>query len=159
MPVISEATVSFRNEVGEKFQLTQARFTVDGIELPAIALDVAQGKETVIFKGPMTSGRHVITSHLSYQGRNRAIFTYLDGYTLNLESKDEVFVVSGAPSSVTCFVARFTSVTTMIGTTGARYVSPALTPVMAIDGSVTSTTKLSAAGFASDNDVASSLPA
>jgi hypothetical protein len=55
----------------------------------------------VIFKGPMTSGRHVITSHLSYQGRNRAIFTYLEGYTLNLDSKDQLFVVSGSPSSVT----------------------------------------------------------
>lgn len=101
VPATSEATLAFRNEVGKKFQLTQARFTIDGIELPAVAVDGTGGTETVIFKGPMTSGRHVVTSHLSYQGRNRAIFTYLDGYTLNLDSKEEVFVVSGAPSSVT----------------------------------------------------------
>ena len=101
VPVVSEATVLFRNEVGDKFQLIGARFILDGIELPAAPLDGTAGKETVIFKGPMTSGRHVITSHVSFQGRNRAIFTYLQGYTLNLDSSDEVFVVSGDQSSAT----------------------------------------------------------
>jgi len=101
VPVISETTVLFRSDVGDKFQLTQARFTMDGIELPAASLDIPPGRDTVIFKGPMSSGRHVITSYLKYQGRNRAIFTYLEGYTLNLDSTDEVFVVSGEPSSVT----------------------------------------------------------
>jgi hypothetical protein len=101
IPVISEATVSFRNDVGDKFQLMQGRFSVDGIDLPAVPLDPTPGRETVIFRGPMTSGRHVITSHLTYQGRNRAIFTYLKGYTFNIDAKDEVFVVSGALSSAT----------------------------------------------------------
>ena len=105
VPVISETTVSFRNDVSDKFQLIQARFTMDGIELPAVSTDMPPGQDTVVFKGPMSSGRHVITSYLKYQGRNRAIFTYLEGYAVNLDAKDEVFVVSGEPASVT-IVAR-----------------------------------------------------
>jgi hypothetical protein len=105
VPVISEATVSFRNDVGDKFQLVQARFTMDGIELPAVSTEIPPGRDMVVFKGPMSSGRHVITSYLKYQGRNRAIFTYLEGYAVNLDATDQVFVVSGEPASVT-IVAR-----------------------------------------------------
>jgi hypothetical protein len=101
VPVTSEATITFRNEVGDKFQLMQGRFVIDGVEVPEVTLDSTPGKETVIFKGPMTSGRHVISSRIAYQGRNRSIFTYLQGYTLNLENTEEVFVVSGETSKAT----------------------------------------------------------
>jgi len=97
----AEATVSFRNDVGAKFKLVEARFSMDGVALPKVVTEAKPGKDVTIFTGPVAPGKHVVTSHLSYQGRNRAIFTYLDGYTLNVNSDQVLNVAEGNPSTVT----------------------------------------------------------
>src|SRR5262245_50047580 len=65
----TETTVRFRNDVGNGFQLTEARFTLDGRALPSMLTSAARGQEFVIFSGPLAPGRHVISAHVTYQGQ------------------------------------------------------------------------------------------
>jgi hypothetical protein len=97
-----EATLRFRNDVSNAFQMTEARFAVDGRPLPTLLTSAAPGQEYVIFAGPMAPGRHVITTHISYQGQSRAaIFTYMKGYTFNLDNTHEINVPEGGTTNLT----------------------------------------------------------
>jgi hypothetical protein len=97
-----EATLRFRNEVGNGFQMTEARFALDGRPLETLLTSAAQGQEFVIFAGPVAPGHHVITTHVSYQGQSRAsIFTYMKGYTFNLDSTHEINVPEGGTAKAT----------------------------------------------------------
>jgi hypothetical protein len=100
-PTQAHATVHFRNDVGRAFRLVEARFLIDGQAVPIAINQAEPGQDFVVFTGPVTSGRHVITSHLTYQGRDSAIFTYLKGYTFNLDSREEVNTQGDSAVSVT----------------------------------------------------------
>lgn len=77
------ATVTFRNDVGKKFRLVEARFTMDGADLPTRLIDTEPGKSYVVVSGPVTPGPHVLTARLTYQG-DRRVFSYMGGYKLNV---------------------------------------------------------------------------
>jgi hypothetical protein len=97
-----EATLRFRNDVGNAFQMTEARFAMDGRSLPTLLTSAEHGQDYVIFAGPITPGRHVITSHISYQGQSRGtIFTYMKGYTFNIDSTHEINVPEGGTTNAT----------------------------------------------------------
>jgi hypothetical protein len=94
-------TLYFRNDVGDRFNLLQARFAVDGRDLPALLTRAEEGQDYVIFAGRLSPGRHVITSHVSYQARNIAIFTYLKGYTFHLDNEVDIEVPTIGPLQAT----------------------------------------------------------
>lgn len=97
-----DASLRFRNDVGNSFQMTEARFALDGRPLPTLLTSAEHGQDYVIFAGPIAPGRHVITSHISYQGQSRAtIFTYMKGYTFNLDSTHEINVPEGGTTNAT----------------------------------------------------------
>ena len=79
------ATVSFRNDVGKKLRLIDARFTMDGAQLPVALTSAEAGKSYVIASGAMKPGPHVVTARLTYQGDN-GVFSYMKGYKLNVRS-------------------------------------------------------------------------
>jgi hypothetical protein len=87
----TSATVSFRNDVGKKFRLVEARFTLDGQDLPVVLTTAEPGKSYIIVSGAMKSGRHVVTARLTYRG-DRAVFSYMNGYKLNVSS-DQMLTV------------------------------------------------------------------
>ena len=78
------ATVSFRNDVGKKLRLVEARFTMDGEKLPVVLTSAEPGKSYVIVSGAMRPGPHVVTARLTYQG-DRGVFSYMKGYKLNVQ--------------------------------------------------------------------------
>jgi hypothetical protein len=90
VPATARATVYFRNDVGAAFQLVDARFIMDGVELGMVVSDPERGKSYLIFTGPVAAGPHLVTTRATYQGRPRGggIVTYTTGYTLNLDSDD-----------------------------------------------------------------------
>ncbi len=100
-PASSDATLRFRNDVGDAFQLGEARFTLDGHSLPALLTTVLHGQDYVIFNGPLAPGRHVLTSHVTYQGRSRSIFTYMKGYIFTLDTTHELNVPDSGAMSAT----------------------------------------------------------
>jgi serine/threonine protein kinase len=94
------ATVHFRDEAGDNFQLVEARFIMDDHPLPVLTAAPRAG-DTVIYTGRVRPGRHVVSARLVYQGRNRGPFTYLAGYKLNVESREVVDVPANRPASFT----------------------------------------------------------
>jgi len=83
--------VSFRNDVGNKFRLVEARFTMDGQELPVVLTTAEPGKSYVIVRGAMKPGKHVVSARLTYRG-DRAVFSYMRGYKLNVSSEQMLTV-------------------------------------------------------------------
>ena len=88
----AETTLTFRNDAGSAFALSEAHFVMDGQALPTVIANPQRGKSYVVYSGPVTAGRHVVTVHMVYQGRNRGAFNYMKGYKLNVSS-DGVFTM------------------------------------------------------------------
>ena len=84
-PAPAATTVSFRNDVGKKLRLVEARFTMDGEKLPVILTSAEPGKSYVIVSGAMKPGPHVVSARLSYRG-DQGVFSYMKGYKLNVRS-------------------------------------------------------------------------
>jgi serine/threonine-protein kinase len=94
------ATVHFRDDAGDGFQLLEARFVMDDHPLPVLT-GAPRTADTVIYTGRVRPGRHVVSARLVYQGRNRGPFTYVSGYKLNVESREVVDVPADHPASFT----------------------------------------------------------
>ncbi len=90
----ARATLRFKNEAGNNYKLVEARFVMDGAELPTVITSAQRGEAQQIFSGSLPAGRHVVASRLTYQGADRAIFSYMKGYTFRVQSDDE-FVARG----------------------------------------------------------------
>ena len=84
--VAAFTTVSFRNDVGKKLRLVEARFTMDGEALPVVLTSAEPGKSYVITSRSVIPGPHVVTVRLTYRG-DRGVFSYMKGYTLNVRSE------------------------------------------------------------------------
>ena len=84
----ARATLRFKNEAGDTFKLVEARFVMDGAELPTVLTSGERGQPQQVFSGELTPGRHLIASRLTYQGADRKVFTYMKGYTFRVRSDD-----------------------------------------------------------------------
>jgi hypothetical protein len=91
----AHATLHFRNDAGDTFRLVDARFVMDGADLATVINAAERGKSYVVFSGDLSSGRHAVIAHLTYQGANHGVFTYANGYTFKVES-DEILTIRGA---------------------------------------------------------------
>jgi len=89
-----QATLRFKNEAGATYKLVEARFVMDGAELPTVITSADHGETRQVFSGQVPAGHHVVASRLTYQGADRAIFSYMKGYTFHVKSDDE-FVARG----------------------------------------------------------------
>jgi hypothetical protein len=87
-------TLRFKNEAGPNYKLVEARFVMDGTELPTVITAAQRGETQQVFSGQVPAGHHVVASRLTYQGADRAIFSYMKGYTFRVKSDDE-FVAGG----------------------------------------------------------------
>jgi hypothetical protein len=86
-----QATLRFKNEAGATYKLVEARFVMDGAELPTVITSAERGATQQVFSGQVPAGHHVVASRLTYQGADRAIFSYMKGYTFHVKSDDEFF--------------------------------------------------------------------
>ena len=91
-PRSTYASLRFRNDVGDEYALVDVRFVMDGEALPTVLRGVQRGESAVVFGGAARPGRHVVTAHLTYQGRRHGIFTYPKGYTFRVTS-DQVLTL------------------------------------------------------------------
>jgi serine/threonine protein kinase len=90
-PRDTRSSLRFRSDVGDAFVLVEARFMMDGNALPALS-SLQSGADTLVYAGPIPSGRHTINARLIFQGRSRGPFTYLNGYRMNVGA-DEILTV------------------------------------------------------------------
>jgi hypothetical protein len=94
------ATVSFRNDVGKKLRLVEARFTMDGENLPVVLTSADPGKSYVITSRSVIPGPHVVTVRLTYRG-DRGVFSYMQGYKLNVQSQQLLTAPTDRPVTFT----------------------------------------------------------
>jgi len=87
------ATVTFRNDVGKKLRLVEARFTIDGEKVPVVLTSADPGSSHVIATRPMRPGPHIVSARLTYQG-DRGVFSYMKGYKLSVRS-DQLLTAPG----------------------------------------------------------------
>jgi hypothetical protein len=104
------ATLSFRNDVGKRFRLVEARFTMDGADLPTVLTGAEPGKSYVVFGGAVKPGPHVVTARLTYQGERR-VFSYMKGYKLNVRSDQVLTAPENRAVSFTVVGAENTGMT------------------------------------------------
>ena len=104
------AKLSFRNDVGKKLRLVEARFTMDGAELPTVLTGADPGKSYVVFGGSVKPGPHVVTARLTYQGERR-VFSYMKGYKLNVKSDQVLTAPENRAVSFTVVGAENTGMT------------------------------------------------
>ena len=71
----AHATLHFQNDAGNTFRLVDARFVMDGADLASVVKAAERGKSYVVFSGDLSSGRHAVIAHLTYQGANHGVFT------------------------------------------------------------------------------------
>jgi len=93
------ATIGFRNDVGKKLRLVEARFIVDGGNAHTV-IGPEPGKSYVIFSGATKPGPHTITTRLVYQG-DRRVFSYMNGFTINVEADQVLVAPPNRPVSFT----------------------------------------------------------
>jgi len=106
----ARATLSFRNDVGNKLRLVEARFTMDGADLPTVVTGAEPGKSYVVFGGAVKPGPHVVTARLTYQGERR-VFSYMKGYKLNVRSAQVLTTPENRAVSFTVVGAEKTGMT------------------------------------------------
>ena len=104
------ATLNFRNDVGKKLRLVEARFTMDGADLPTVVTGAEPGKSYVVFGGAVKPGPHVVTARLTYQGERR-VFSYMKGYKLNVRSDQVLTTPENRAVSFTVVGAENTGMT------------------------------------------------
>jgi hypothetical protein len=83
----SFATIHFKNALGRTFSLLEASIKMDGKTLPTIT-NLRPDDDSVVFAGRVTSGEHIVGTHLTCQGRRRGPFTYLDEYKWEVTSQE-----------------------------------------------------------------------
>ena len=93
------ATIGFRNDVGKKLRLVEARFIVDGGDAHTV-VGPEPGKSYVIFSGATKPGPHTVTTRLVYQG-DRRVFSYMNGFTINVEADQVLVAPPNRPVSFT----------------------------------------------------------
>jgi hypothetical protein len=97
----AHAALYFKNEAGETFRLVDARFVMDGAELPTVIKAAERGKSYAVFSGDLHPGHHVVTTHLMYQGANHGVFSYMNDYAFKVESDEVLTTDSGQAASFT----------------------------------------------------------
>ena len=97
----AHATLRFRNDAGSAVRFVDARFIMDGAELPTALKEAERGKSYPVFSGDVSPGPHIVTVHLTYQGSKRAVFDYVSGYTFRVKAEEILTTDSERPASVT----------------------------------------------------------
>jgi hypothetical protein len=98
----AHTTLRFKNDAGSDYKLVEARFVIDGAQLPTVITSAQRGQIQPVFSGELPAGRHVLASRITYQGADHAIFSYMKGYTFHVTSDDEF--VAGSHDAVSMTV-------------------------------------------------------
>ena len=94
----SRMVVRLTNDIGARFRLVGATVALDGNQVfvgrePDDALDRMRGE--VVFDGAVTPGPHNVAVRLEYEGNGFGVFSYMNGYTVQVTSASQVIVDGG----------------------------------------------------------------
>ncbi len=97
----SRAVITFENNLGRRFNVERALFSVDGSQVYS-ELEPQVGDDGVeVFSGPMTPGTHTVSVVLNLRGRGFGLFSYAEGYESQLRFSCQFTAEEGRTSLVT----------------------------------------------------------
>lgn len=83
----SRAVIVHTSDLGGRFQLKRALYSLDGSRIYNEASDDGLPKEDLrIFDGSITAGNHNVSVMLEYQGNGFGLFNYMEGYNFKITS-------------------------------------------------------------------------
>jgi len=91
------ATVEVRSNMGKRFRLVEARVVMDGQELSHRLAARGQELESQFraYDGAASPGLHNVTVTMTYEGRNKGPFTYLDDIKYRVASSNDFIIHEG----------------------------------------------------------------
>lgn len=90
----SFAAIHFKNELGKPIALVEARFVLDGKELPVVT-NLKPDAEVILFSGQLSPGPHICRAHVVMKGNRRGPVTYLEDYDYTMASDAVLTVPEG----------------------------------------------------------------
>lgn len=99
----SRLVVRVTNDIGARFRLVGATVALDGNQIyvgrePNDAVDDMRGE--VVFDGAVTPGPHNVAVRFEFEGNGFGVFSYMNGYTVQVTSATQVIVDSGMTMEV-----------------------------------------------------------
>ncbi len=98
----SRAVVTFVNDLGRRYKIDRAIFSVDGSQVHStLGTNGEYDEETEIFSGPMTPGTHTVSVTLGLTGSGYGLFSYAEGYEFDLRFSCQFTAEEGRTTLVT----------------------------------------------------------
>jgi len=96
-PIVS---ITHVNEMSTRYKIYSLSYSIDSERIYTYYLDDNVGKqpigrETGVFKGPLTPGAHELTIDIIYQGNDNGVFSYINDYKTPVQSKKSFKVDKG----------------------------------------------------------------
>jgi hypothetical protein len=88
------------NEMSSRYKIFSMSYSIDDERIYTYYLDDNIGKqnlgrETSVFKGPLTPGNHELTIDIIYRGNDTGVFSYINDYKTPVQSKKSFKVDKG----------------------------------------------------------------
>jgi hypothetical protein len=113
----TEGNLHFRNDAGSRFELMEARFSLDGQDLPLVFTHAEPGQDLVVVAEPLAPGRHVVSTQLLYRIKGRKIFTYMNSYRFSVRSEEVLTALPDRSATFTIVGAEKKGINTPIDKT------------------------------------------
>lgn len=112
-PARVRTAVQVRNDMGSNFRLVEVRVLVNGavVATKEPSTDGDLGGQFTAFDGTLPEGQHAVVAQLRFQGRNRGFIRYMDSYTFNTETVQQVTAKPGEPVALTVVATERTGAT------------------------------------------------
>jgi hypothetical protein len=107
----------FRNDAGSRFELMEARFSLDGQDLPLVFTHADPGQDLVVVAEPLAPGRHVVSTQLLYRIKGRKVFTYMNSYRFSVRSEEVLTALPDRSATFTIVGAEKKGINTPIDKT------------------------------------------
>lgn len=99
----SRAIISFDNDLGRRYNIERAIFSVDGNQVYS-TVDTAEfdsGDEIEVFNSALTPGTHTVSVTLGLRGSGYGVFSYAEGYEFDLRFSCQFTAEEGRTTLVT----------------------------------------------------------
>ena len=116
-PAPTEGNLHFRNDAGSRFELMEARFSLDGQDLPVVFTHADRGQDLVVVAEPLAPGRHVVSTQLLYRIKGRKVFTYMNSYRFSVRAEEVLTALPDRSATFTIIGAEKKGINTPIDKT------------------------------------------
>ncbi len=97
----SRAIITFEDDLGSRYNIERAIFSVDGNQVFSSLDTEAFSDEVEVFSGALTPGTHTVSVTLGLRGSSYGVFSYAEGYEFDLRFSCQFTAEEGRTTLVT----------------------------------------------------------